>query len=127
MTFTPDTWIQAAIAAANRQAGEDPAAADIFFVNVTANGEGEEITYSADKTYVEILEAIEDGKYGYALYDGRYYPLSGTNPPYGAYFCCDYALDSILYSETIIVEMGEEETDTDVSYASVEYTLTPAE
>ena len=136
MTYVPYTWTTGDLITASRlnnlEAGATEALAAAaqaapFFVTITAETEDDTTTYTADKTYAEILAAVEAGRYGYALYDGGYYHLSGINSPYGAYFSRDYAADSILYSEMFTIEMGVEETDTDVSYTSAEYTLTPAE
>lgn len=151
MSYTPNTWangdvitagklnaMESGISGADTAAGNAATAAasaataaanadKIYFINVVSDGEDDEITYTSDKTLAEILAAIQAGKFAYVYYDGGYYPLDSVNTPYATYFSRNYVADDILYSEMFTIEMGVEETDTDVSYAVAEYTLTPAE
>ena len=68
MTFTPDTWIQAAIAAANRQAEDTGGASSIFWVTLTATwDEVAGTVYTSDKTVAEIITAYNAGQMPVAI------------------------------------------------------------
>ena len=78
----------------------------LFVVNITTT---DEVTYSADKTFDEITQAYNEGKYNIvAVWDGLIMPLSEITESVGAIFGCISGNDSFLITITYDNKVREE-------------------
>ena len=78
----------------------------LFVVNITTT---DEVTYSADKTFDEITQAYNEGKYNIvAVWDGLIMPLSEITESFGAIFGCISGNDSFLITITYENKVREE-------------------
>ena len=78
----------------------------LFVVNITTT---DEVTYSADKTFDEIVRAYNEGKYSIvAVWDGLIMPLSEITESVEAIFGCTSGNDSFLITITYDNKVREE-------------------
>ena len=78
----------------------------LFVVNITTT---DEVTYSADKTFDEITQAYNEGKYNIvAVWDGLIMPLSEITESVRAIFGCISGNDSFLITITYDNKVREE-------------------